>query len=152
MPKEKNVKTKYFGEINFSEADKITFDNGMFGFDTHKEFALINFEAGQDTMVNLQSLEDENLSFVLMNPFYLLPDYQTGLSEQEMRLLGINEDTKGVLFYVVCVVKEHIKDSTVNLRCPIVINPETRKGVQIMLDNPKYTFKHPLSDFAVGGY
>ena len=146
------MKTKYFGEIDFSEEDKITFDHGMFGFDNHKEFALINFEADQDTMVNLQSLEDENLSFVLMNPFYLEPGYETGLSEKEGQLLGINKDTRGVLFYVVCVVKEHIKDSTVNLRCPIVINPETRKGVQIMLDNPKYTFKHPLSDFAVGGY
>lgn len=145
------MKTKYFGEVSFTEDEVITFDSGMFGFEDKKRYILINFEQDKDVMVNLQSVEDENISFVLMNPFYLQGDYEAGLLESELEALEIGQDTKGVLYYVVCVVKDEIKDSTVNLRSPIVINPEARKGIQIILDNNKYTFKHPLSDFSVGG-
>lgn len=145
------MKTKYFGEVTFTEEDKILFEDGIFGFENKKEYALINFEEDNDTMVNLQSLEEEDLSFVLMNPFYLLEDYETSLTEQEVKKLGIDENTEGVLFYVVCVVKENIKDSTVNLRCPIVVNPKTRRGIQLILDNSEYSFKHSLADFSKGG-
>ena len=145
------MKTKYFGEVDYRPEDIITFENGMFGFEDKKDYILINFEADKDVMVNLQSIDDENVSFVLMNPFYLQEDYEAGLLESEIRSLEIQKDTKGVLYYVVCVVKEEIKDSTVNLRSPIVINPEAQKGIQIILDNSKYNFKHPLADFSVGG-
>lgn len=145
------MKTKYFGEVDFTEDEVITFDNGMFGFENYKKYIMINFEEDKDIMVNLQSVEDENISFVLMNPFYLQEDYEAGLLESETKALEIDQDTKGVLYYVVCVVKDEVKNSTVNLRSPIVINPETRKGIQIILDNGKYTFKHSLSDFSVGG-
>ena len=145
------MKTKYFGQVDFTDDEKIIFENGIFGFEDQKDFVLINFEEDSDTMVNLQSLEDENISFILMNPFYLREDYQAGLSKQEMETLALEEDSKGVLFYVVCVVKEDIADSTVNLRCPIAINPDAKKGIQVILDNPAYSFKHALSSFSLGG-
>lgn len=145
------MKTKYFGDVSFSKDEIITFDQGMFGFEEYKQFIIINFEKDKDVMINLQSTEDENISFVLMNPFYLREDYQAELLEQEAEALDIDEDTKGVLYYVVCVVKDEIKNSTVNLKSPIVINPESKKGIQILLDNSKYGFKHPLSEFSIGG-
>ena len=138
------MKTKYFGEVTFSRDEILTFDNGIFGFENSKKFALINFEDGTDAMVCLQSTEDEELAFVLMNPFFLMPDYQPELKAGEIKSLEIDDKTKGVLYYVVCVVKEPISDSTVNFRCPIVVNPETKKAVQVILENNQYSFKHPL--------
>lgn len=144
------MKTKYFGEMTFSENDIFTFDNGIFGFENNKKFALMNFEDGTDAMVCLQSVEDENLAFVLMNPFFLMSDYQPELRAQDIRSLEIDKDTKGVLYYVVCVVQENMVESTVNLRCPVVINPETKKAVQVILENNSYAFKHPLYKFNRG--
>lgn len=145
------MKTKYFGEVTFSKDEVLTFDNGMFGFEDSKKFALINFEDGKDAMVCLQSMEDEELAFVLMNPFFLMPDYKPELGDQEIRALEIDESTKGVLYYVVCVVKDNLAESTVNMRCPIAINPETKKAAQLILENNRYAFKHPLQEFATKG-
>lgn len=144
------MKTKYFGEVTFSKDEVLTFDHGIFGFEDSKKFALMNFEDGTDAMVCLQSIENEDLAFVLMNPFFLMPDYKPELKPQEIRALKIDENTKGVLYYVVCVVKDEMMESTVNFRCPVVINPETKKAVQVILENNKYSFKHPLHEFTKG--
>ncbi len=138
------MKTKYFGEVTFSRDEILTFDNGIFGFENSKKFALMNFEDGTDAMVCLQSTEDEDLAFVLMNPFFLMPDYQPEIKDSDIKALEVDKNTKGVLYYVVCVVRDSVSDSTVNFRCPIVINPETKKAVQVILENSKYSFKHPL--------
>ncbi len=138
------MKTKYFGEVTFSRDEILTFNNGIFGFENSKKFALMNFEDGTDAMVCLQSTEDEDLAFVLMNPFFLMPDYQPEIKDSDIKALEVDKNTKGVLYYVVCVVRDSVSDSTVNFRCPIVINPETKKAVQVILENSKYSFKHPL--------
>ncbi|MDO4711405.1 MAG: flagellar assembly protein FliW [Peptostreptococcaceae bacterium] len=144
------MKTKYFGEVTFTEDQIFTFENGIFGFENNKKFAMMNFEDDTDAMVCLQSTEDEGLAFVLMNPFFLMPDYQPELRTQDIRSLEITQNTKGVLYYVVCVVRENMVESTVNLRCPVVINPETKKAVQVILENNSYSFKHPLYKFNRG--
>lgn len=145
------MKTRYFGELEVTKEEIITFDSGMYGFEGHKAFVLMRFDPEDETMLNLQSVDAEEVSFVLMNPFLLQNDYEATLQTADIRALEIDADTEGVLYYVVCVVKDTIKDSTVNLKCPIVINPQSRKGIQVILEDSRYTFAHALSDFAIGG-
>ena len=38
------LKTKYFGEIDCPEEDKLFFPDGLFGFEEEKEFFLLPFE------------------------------------------------------------------------------------------------------------
>ena len=35
-------------------------------------------------------------------------------------------------------------DGTVNLKCPLAINPDTRKGIQVILSNADYDYRHTL--------
>ncbi len=142
------MKTKYFGEVTFSKDEILTFENGIFVFEDSKKFALMYFEDGTDAMVCLQSIEDEDLAFVLMNPFFLLPSYQPELKDSDIELLELDENTEGVLYYAVCVAKDSLPESTINLRCPIVINPSNRKAVQVILENDEYSFRHSLAEFA----
>ena len=46
-----------------------------------------------------------------------------------------------------CVVKDQVGDSTVNLRCPVVINGDTCMGAQVILEDEVYQMRHPLSGF-----
>lgn len=140
------LQTKYFGEIDYERADVLTFPAGLFGFEDEREFLLLPFEGSDETMLCFQSVSTPALAFVSMNPFALLPDYEPVLQEHELEALGVGE-SQDLAFYVLCVVKNPVADSTVNLKCPVAINPDTRAARQVILDTDKYEMRHPLAEF-----
>lgn len=145
-----NISTKYFDDVSISEQDIIYFKEGIFGFENFKKYIIIEFESGSDNLLCLQSIDDEELAFVLMNPFNLMSEYKPQLSDSDIEDLDIDENTEGVLYYVICVVKDSISESTVNMKCPIVINPKSKMAKQIILDSEEYNFKHELKQFTEG--
>lgn len=148
-----NVNTMYFGTISYTPEDIVSIPEGLFGFEGEQEYLLIHFNEENNTLLCLQSLENENLAFVLTNPFCMLPDYRPTLSKDDMKALNLSEESE-VTFYSICVIRDKLEDSTVNLKCPIVINSLTRQARQIILDDASYTFKHPFiqpSDTPKGG-
>ncbi len=88
----------------------------------------------------------EGLAFVAMNPFALLPDYGPVLQSHELEELAVRDSTE-LAFYVLCVVKNPVADSTVNLKCPVAINPDTRAARQVILETDLYEMRHPLAEF-----
>jgi len=144
------ISTKYFDKISVSEKDIIRFEHGLFGFEMLKDYILISFEPGSDNLMCLQSTEDSELAFILMNPFNLKKDYSPNLTDSDIEELGIRETTEGVLYYAVCVVKDDVSESTVNLKCPLVINPESQTAKQLILDDERYSFRHSLQQLMEG--
>ena len=143
------LQTKYFGEIEYDADDCFSFPNGLYGFEKESEFLLLPFEGSQSTLLCLQSTKTPALAFVLMDPFSLLPDYNPVLQTAELKNFGV-QDSGELCYYVMCVVKKPISDSTVNLKCPIVIHPEKRISAQIILETNLYEMRHPLSQFHSG--
>ena len=144
------ISTKYFDRVSVSEKDVIRFENGMFGFENLKEYKLISFEPGSDNLMCLQSTQDSELAFILMNPFNLKKDYEPVLADSDIRDLGITEATRGVFYYAVCVVKDDVSEITVNLKCPVVINPDNQAAKQLILDDERYSFRHSLQQLMEG--
>ena len=72
------------------------------------------------------------------------------LQPNELKDLGV-KDSQELGFYVLCVVKKPVSDSTVNLKCPVAIHPETRVARQIILDSDAYEMRHPLAQFGTEG-
>ena len=138
------LQTKYFGEIEYDADDILTFPNGLYGFDDEHEFLLIPFEGSAGSLLCLQSRTTPTLAFILMDPFALQPDYLPILPKAELSALGANKSDE-LCYYVMCVVKQPIGDSTVNLKCPVAINPTTRVSVQVILDTNEYEMRHRLS-------
>ncbi len=131
------------------EAAQIIFEDGLFGFEKHHRFLPIAMEDGSDDILFLESIEDEHLSFVLLNPFSVMPTYAPQLSAEDYRKLDTQIDEL-LSFYVICVVGETPQQSTINLKCPIVVNVETRKAVQVILQTEEYNLRHALKDLATG--
>ena len=138
------AETKYFGEIEFSEEEPLTFPKGLFGFEDEKRFLLLPFE-GNGTLYSLQSLSTPQLAFVLMDPFSLTP-YAPVLEEEELAELGV-KDSQELYYFVMCVVKSPVAESTVNLKCPVAINPDTRVAMQVILEDGAYEMRHRLGSF-----
>lgn len=140
------LQSKYFGEIEYQDADVLTFPIGMFGFEEEHQFLLLPFEGSASTLFCLQSIQTPALAFVAMDPYALMPDYAPVLQPHELKDLGV-ADSQQLGFYVLCVVKKPVSDSTVNLKCPVAINPDTWIARQVILDADAYEMRHPLDQF-----
>lgn len=139
--------TKYFGQIEYDPEDILIFSNGLFGFEEETRFLLLPF-AGSDVMLCLQSVQTAALAFIVMNPFLLKPDYAPELRSEELHMFGVSKSQE-LCFYVLCAVKKPVSESTVNLKCPIVIHDLTRQSMQVILESDAYEMRYPLS--ALGG-
>ena len=140
------LKTKYFGSIQCEEEDMLQFPEGLYGFEEEREFFLLPFEGGDGGLLCLQSVATPGLVFVAMDPFSLKPDYAPVLTAGELRAMEV-ERSEELCFYAFCVVREPVGESTVNLRCPVVINDRTRRATQVILESGGYERHHPLAEF-----
>lgn len=144
------LQTKFFGEVEYDADDCFSFPNGLYAFEEEKEFLLIPFEGSQASLLCLQSTRTPALAFLLMDPFALRSDYAPELQAAELSALGV-ESSGELCYYVMCVLKQPIGDSTLNLKCPVAINPTTRISAQVILETDQYEMRHLLSQFSAEG-
>lgn len=140
------IESKYFGIIEYNSKDVLHFQDGLFGFETENRFLLLPFAESEASLLCLQSIKTPSLAFVVMNPFSLDPNYAPILPDNELKVLGVSR-SQDLCFYVLCVVRNPVSESTVNLKCPVVINDEIQEAAQVILDMPEYSMRHPLSEF-----
>ena len=140
-----NINAKYFGPVSYEPKEAIHIINGLLGFESYTEYLPLSFHEGDDSLISLQCLDDETLSFILMNPFGIFPDYAPDLSSQELKELGADR-IEDISFYVIAVIRDTAAESTVNLKAPLVVNALNRQAKQIILNQPEYTFRHVLGD------
>lgn len=139
------INAKYFGQVSYEENEAIHIPNGLIGFEAYTEYLPIPFHEENDSLISLQCLQDEALSFILMNPFGLLADYSPSLSWEDLKALG-TESAEDLSYYVICVMRDSVAESTVNLKAPLVVNARSRQARQVILDQAEYTFRHVLGE------
>lgn len=142
------MKTRYLGELEVDKDDVITFPNGVPGFPDDKGYILIPLEEKSPFSL-LQSVQTEQLGFVIADPFSFYKDYEFDLPDSFVTQFKIDDKTDINIFSIV-TVEQSIETSTLNLQAPIIINDRTRQGKQVILDSEKYHTKHPLKNKQAG--
>ena len=137
------MQTKHFGEIDYDASLAIDFPEGLPGFLEHRKFILLIENENDDTFCWLQSIENGDLAFALINIYNVLPDYNPLVSPEEVSVLG-DLGGNNLMVYNVLVIPDDIKEMRANLRAPIIINPTTRKGKQVVLANESYDLKYKI--------
>lgn len=128
--------TRLFGEIEIDESKIITFEDGIIGFPDMKKFTLIFDEEkeGRPSISWLQSMDEPEIAFPVMDPLFVCEAYNPSVEDELLKNLGtIKEDNLYVL--VTVTVPQDIKELAVNLKAPIVINADTRKASQIIVED-----------------
>jgi len=129
--------TKHFGEIDYDTNLAIDFPEGLPGFPDRKRFIVLVESDQDDTFCWLQSVDDGDMALALINIYNVMPDYNPMVELDEIETLG-GLDANDLMIYNVVVIPDDIKRMRANLRAPIVINPVTRKGKQVILKNDEY--------------
>lgn len=147
-----NLKTKSFGEIEIEKDKIIYFSEGIPAFEEEKEFIILLNEDKENPLHWLQSVNNPDLSFIILNPFEIFSDYDILLPQIAINKLKIEKE-EDVRVYTIVVIPEDITKMTTNLLGPIVINTKEKLGKQIILDDERYTTKHFIfsQESKVGG-
>ena len=136
-------KTTRFGVINYNPDTTITFPKGIIqleGYESCTQYHLFHEEEGSRVLHYLQSLDDPDLSFTLVDPTLLNIDYDLKLSDDEVSLLKVEgaEDEIVIMLMVYrpmslegdeLTTSEEIKAQT---QAPLIINVNKRIGMQMM--------------------
>lgn len=129
--------TRLFGTIDIEDEKIIVLENGMIGFPDMQKFALIfDEEKGMKatSIMWLQSMDEPAVAFPVMQPNAVKEDYKPTVNDEMLTSLGALNDENTYVLVTVTASKD-VKQTSVNLKAPVVINSETRKGCQIIVED-----------------
>lgn len=136
------VKTGRFGSIEVTEDEIIHLSQGLLGFPEFTKFCLV--DPGDDVLILwLQSLENPEISFPILEPKIFKLDYTVRLSAQELRELKLENINHSAVFSVLTITDD-VAQMTANLKAPIVINLRERIAKQVVLQENEFSIKHPM--------
>ncbi|MEO8410114.1 MAG: flagellar assembly protein FliW [Propionivibrio sp.] len=109
-----------------------TFPQGIAGFESCTRFKLFN-EEGKSTVFWLQSVDDPAVSFPIVTPDAHAIEYQIELSDADCELLGLTSADDATVFVIVYRNEAEGGKIAANARSPVILNLNTRKGMQKIL-------------------
>lgn len=136
------INTALFGTQEINDDDLITFPHGIPGFENNTQFKVFH-EEGKPTVHWLQSVDDAELFFSVMEPQLLNLGYEFSLTPDQSTLIDLQEHDE--LAVVLILSKRGSLDTDrseavpsdtsikANLTGPVVINIRSRKAVQVSL-------------------
>ena len=141
------ITTRVFGEIEIDDNKIIHFPSGIIGFPEMTDFALVfDEEKGKDTPIRwLQSLQEAEFAMPVMDPLLVAKDYNPEVEDDYLIPLG-EMNTEDTLVLVTVTVPKELTKMSVNLQAPIVINADSKKGIQIIVNSDKYPVKYYIYD------
>lgn len=134
--------SRIHGKIEYKKDDIIRFEKGMLGLEELKQYLLVKLDE-YDPFYLLQSIDDEDIGFILACPFDFHNEYEFDLKEDLIERLDIKKQEDVTIFTTV-TLNSNVSKITTNLKAPIIINIYNKLGEQIILDKEKYQIKHPL--------
>lgn len=140
-----NLKTRFFGEVEIDENKVIIFDEGIPGFENLKRFLYMIDKDENSPFCWLQSIEDTDIVFTLLDIYMIMQDYNPIVSKELIEDIG-TFDKGDLLIYTIVNIPDDIKNISVNLKAPIVINMNNNKAKQIISTNEEYEIRTYIYD------
>ena len=128
--------TRMFGEIEIPDEKIIVLESGMIGFPDMQHFALI-FDVEKEDGGKIkwfQSMDEPTTAFPVMDPTMIKEDYNPIINDEILKPLGELTAENTFVLTTVTVPKD-LQKMSINLKAPIVINSDTMKGAQIIVED-----------------
>jgi flagellar assembly factor FliW len=147
------VQTKYFGALPYVEESAFDFPQGLPAFEEEKVFVLIEAPE-QAPLVFLQSMLRPSLCFVAFPILVVDKEYQLAIAPEDLEELGLDTGRQpelGAEVMMLALLTLHDQfPATANLMAPIVLNVKTRRGLQAIRRDARYSHEHRIVTSAGG--
>ena len=124
----KTVRTR-FGTQQIDPSSVIHFPDGLAGFENLHAFKLFH-EEGKPTVFYLQSLDDPDVRFPVVNPDSFQVSYECVLSDQELATLQPDDMADIAMLVTLAQVGNQDGGVHANFMGPIMLNMRKRIGLQ----------------------
>ncbi len=135
------LQTKENGLIEISDEQLITIPNGLLGFESYSDYALI--DSHYRPFVWLQSTNEQKLAFLMIDPFLVCPEYSPEIDDLELQKIDIKDPAQILVMTLVTIPKDG-KTVTTNLLGPLIINKKNHKAMQVVLADDKWGTKYNI--------
>ncbi len=136
--------TSRFGQVDVREDGIIHIKDGILGFPEDRRFCLLELDT-VGPFKWLQSLDNSNLAFVIIDPRLFIKEYAVALEPEEAEAISV-EDPGECMVYCIVTIGSDPSNVTANLAGPIVINARTRQAKQVVLVDSGYSVRHRILD------
>ncbi len=138
------VRSTRFGTFEVDESRALVFAQGLLGFPNSSQYVVVEVE--ETPYVWLQSVDEEDVAFLATSPFIFFPGYDLELGDEEQKSIEVEDPSQVEVLALLTIHRagEQPESITANLLGPIVVNTESRRALQLVLDNPDYTTRVPL--------
>jgi flagellar assembly factor FliW len=145
-----SVETKYFGTLPCDAGSVFDFPQGLPAFEEEKAFVLIEGPLRQGApLVFLQSMARASLCFVALPVVAIDQSYQLAIVPEDLEDLDLDpgqQPALGAEVTVLALVTFHGEPmATANLMAPVVLNVKTRRGLQAIRRDSRYSHEHPIA-------
>jgi flagellar assembly factor FliW len=119
----------------------LEFAGGIPGFPASRQFRLERLAPELQPFCLMRSVEELGISFVLVAPGVLFPDYAIEIDEQHVASLGLESAADALVLSIVTLGDP----PTVNLLGPLVVNVHTLAAAQVVQHQSNYRAAVPLT-------
>lgn len=125
----------------------ISFPLGLIGFPLLRKLT-VSSHPDEAPFLHLKDAETGEIEFIALEPYGIFKDYKVEILDPDLEYLNIQDPQDVGILNIVSIPQEaEVKDITVNLVGPLIINRKTHIGKQIVIGNYKdYSSTHILFD------
>lgn len=135
-----DVLTTRFGTLSVPPQDELYFDQGLIGLEDCRRWVVLT-DSENLALGWLQSLDHGHIAMGIVSPRRFVSDYQLRVDRSDLRTLELATERDAE---VAVIASRQSSGLTLNLRAPLVINVENRRGCQVVAKD-SYPVQFPLS-------
>lgn len=130
-----------FGTLEYEEREIILLKGGLLGFPMSERYLL--FPYGEESpFFWLQSLDEPEISFIVINPFDFFNDLEFAVAEEDSQAIQLKNGEDAEIFTLVTIPEGRPEEMRTNLAGPVVVNVDNRHGKQVLMKG--YSPRQPL--------
>jgi flagellar assembly factor FliW len=124
-----------------AEGAVLDFGAGIPGFPASRHFRLESLAPELQPFCVMRSVNETGISFVLVAPGMLFPDYTIEIDEQHVAALALESADDAIVLSIVTLGHP----PTANLLGPLVVNRRTQAAAQVVQHQSRYRAAEPLT-------
>jgi flagellar assembly factor FliW len=136
------ILSKRLGAVDLDEAAILHFPVGLPGFERCTRFALLEPPPSAPILF-LQSLDQPEVCFLAAPVTAIDPAYQLAMTPEDSNSIGIESEEDLVCLAILAPAEDG--RFTANLLAPVVIDRKTRRAIQAVRVDSRYSHQHPLA-------
>jgi flagellar assembly factor FliW len=141
-------RTVRFGELEYDAKDEIFLPDGLVGMVDLKRWLILDM--GEDLpMKFFQSLDRGDFGFPVTQPYLFHDEYEFQVPAGARKTIE-NKSDENLTPLIITTVHPGGTMVTGNLLAPLVLDAESRRGIQLTLDDDKFSIRQEINYFKFG--